>query len=276
PPSAQPAVHATSPRQSPPRPAQPLGRLPKRPLIPPQLRQSLTGPKPLYQSRLLKAVAIFLGVMTVLELSDRYVKQCSATETCPSGSQLLNPIQAQLGAAAEAIQNRFDPGHQAFSQGVNLAALAGESAHTARTPEEWRLTIVYWRRAIAALQTVPTNSRFYPKAQAKIQAYQENLTYAKAAIDTFREGVNAATLAAELTQQAKTVQDWRQVGQLWLEALSLMRLVSQNSPHYAIAQQRLTQYADNFTYAQKQAMAPIQPAASQAEAQPELADIAGP
>lgn len=70
----------------------------------------------------------------------------------------------------------------------------------------------------------------------------------------FRDAVNQATQAANLTQTAATAQEWELVAQLWGEASNNMAQITADDPNYAIAQQRVTQYKDNQAYAlQKQA-----------------------
>lgn len=68
--------------------------------------------------------------------------------------------------------------------------------------------------------------------------------------DPFREAVNAATLAAELTQTAKTAEEWSTVADLWLRAISAMNSVSPAHPRRDVAEQRVEDYANNLAYAQ--------------------------
>jgi hypothetical protein len=67
----------------------------------------------------------------------------------------------------------------------------------------------------------------------------------------FRDAVNRATLAANLTQTATTRQNWQEVANLWEEAANLMGQVPPTDPNYATAQQRVGQYQQNRTYAQQ-------------------------
>lgn len=74
---------------------------------------------------------------------------------------------------------------------------------------------------------------------------------APAETDFFREAVNAAQTAAELTQSAGTAAEWQTVADTWTEAISLMQKVPDSSPNYAVAQQKAVDYQPNLAYAQQ-------------------------
>lgn len=69
--------------------------------------------------------------------------------------------------------------------------------------------------------------------------------------DPFREAVNRATSAAQLTQTAKTRQEWETVAAQWREAIALMQAVPVDSPNYATAQDRAGAYQKNLAYAER-------------------------
>jgi|GEM_PF-4233985 len=72
--------------------------------------------------------------------------------------------------------------------------------------------------------------------------------------EPFREAVNTAMDAAELTQVAATESDWYGVAQRWQTAIEMMKAVPKSHEKYAIAQQRATEsYPENFSYAQSKA-----------------------
>ncbi|WP_448561831.1 hypothetical protein [Trichothermofontia sp.] len=74
---------------------------------------------------------------------------------------------------------------------------------------------------------------------------------ASPAADPFREAVNRATSAAQLTQTARTRQEWETVAAQWREAIALMQAVPADSPNYATAQDRAVAYQKNLTYAEQ-------------------------
>lgn len=71
--------------------------------------------------------------------------------------------------------------------------------------------------------------------------------------DPWREAVNMATSAAQLTQTANTRADWNTVASQWEDAIELMRAVPPSSPNYQAAQQRAVSYQSNLEYAQRAA-----------------------
>lgn len=74
--------------------------------------------------------------------------------------------------------------------------------------------------------------------------------------DTFREAVSKAINAANLTQSAKSPDEWKRVVSQWEAAIALMKSVPSSSPNYAIAQQKIIEYQKNLNYADKNAIAP--------------------
>ncbi len=77
---------------------------------------------------------------------------------------------------------------------------------------------------------------------------------AGSANDPFREAVNKAMSASELTQAAATAEDWNEVAAKWQAAIELMKSVPTSSPHYDLAQKKATEeYPKNLTYAQQRA-----------------------
>ncbi|MBH8561176.1 hypothetical protein I8748_03110 [Nostoc sp. CENA67] len=71
--------------------------------------------------------------------------------------------------------------------------------------------------------------------------------------DNFREAVNQAISAANLTQSAKNPDEWKIIVSQWQAAIALMNKVPSSSPNYSIAQQKITEYQRNLSYAQKNA-----------------------
>lgn len=71
--------------------------------------------------------------------------------------------------------------------------------------------------------------------------------------DNFREAVNQAISAAKLTQTAKRTDEWKIIVNHWQVAIALMNKVPSSSPNYSIAQQKITEYQRNLSYAQKNA-----------------------
>ncbi|MEH2252195.1 hypothetical protein [Nostoc sp.] len=69
--------------------------------------------------------------------------------------------------------------------------------------------------------------------------------------DTFRESVMKAINAANLTQLAKSSDDWKIVTSEWQAAIALMKTVPSSSQNYVVAQQKIREYQKNLNYAEK-------------------------
>jgi hypothetical protein len=69
--------------------------------------------------------------------------------------------------------------------------------------------------------------------------------------ELFRTAVNKAMFAAQLTQTAKTSDEWNTVAKQWLEAINLMKGVSKSSSNYETAQKKLKEYQLNLEYAKE-------------------------
>jgi YVTN family beta-propeller protein len=129
-----------------------------------------------------------------------------------------------------------------FYQGANFAMAAAQWTQTAKTAGEWDAVAEKWQQAIAAMRSVPPDSRDYALAQQKIQEYQANLNYAQQMPNFFRQGVNYAMQAVELGKKAKTQGQWQQAAQTWQQAIAAMESVSPERPQFAIAQQKIAEY----------------------------------
>jgi hypothetical protein len=92
-----------------------------------------------------------------------------------------------------------------------------------------------------------------PAGQPEATAEPAPSPEASPATDPFREAVNKATEAANLTQTANTAEQWQQIATLWQEASDLMAEVPEDNPNYATAQDRVGTYRNNAAYAQQQA-----------------------
>ncbi len=69
--------------------------------------------------------------------------------------------------------------------------------------------------------------------------------------DAFAAGVNYATAAAELTQTAKTPEEWEKVATQWEYAVAMMAAVPADHPKSALAQTKVGEYKKNLAYAQQ-------------------------
>lgn len=85
---------------------------------------------------------------------------------------------------------------------------------------------------------------------------QGNIAYAQtvpkvSATEPFKQAVNEAMVAAELTQTAQSSQEWFSVVSKWVKAANLMEEVPSSHPHYKIAQKKVVEYRSNWEYARQ-------------------------
>ncbi|HBQ99977.1 MULTISPECIES: retropepsin-like aspartic protease [unclassified Roseofilum] len=69
---------------------------------------------------------------------------------------------------------------------------------------------------------------------------------------TLQRALDKAYGAASIAQSAASPGDWQLVTRQWQQAIALLQHISPQSPHYALAQQKINEYQKNLTYAQNQ------------------------
>ncbi len=108
-----------------------------------------------------------------------------------------------------------------------------------------------------------------PSAESISQSAEENP-------DPVSEAVAEATVAANLTQNARTWEEWHRVAQHWQEAIAQLETVSREHYHWDFAQQRLPVYHKNLTYARQQfdRLDPLKPALTKGGRASQLTRIA--
>lgn len=94
--------------------------------------------------------------------------------------------------------------------------------------------------------------------------------------DPVSEAVAKATLGANLTQSARTWEEWTVVMENWQEAIAHLETVSAEHPHWDFAQQRIPKYHKNLTYARQQfdRLDPLKPALTKGGRASELTRVA--
>ncbi|MGB3493448.1 MAG: DUF4875 domain-containing protein [Elainellaceae cyanobacterium] len=71
--------------------------------------------------------------------------------------------------------------------------------------------------------------------------------------DLFGQAVNSAMAAAEATQGAQSTEDWKNVAQLWQQAIKLLNQVPVGVEVHNVAQKKIGEYQVNLEYAQRNA-----------------------
>jgi predicted aspartyl protease len=71
--------------------------------------------------------------------------------------------------------------------------------------------------------------------------------------DNYNQAIGRASNAFSMSRLAQSSDDWKLVVDRWQQAIQMMTSVPQASVHHSQAQQKLTEYRRNLTYAQRQA-----------------------
>jgi hypothetical protein len=222
-----------------------------------------------------------LGIVTILMASIltyggfRVFAKCQAEQNCQEFTQAVKQVPRQtvavvsdLGQTARVYYRNYQAARpqasasetlssadQAFSQGLDAAFQAATLSQSAITIDDWLAVVHHWEMAIAYMASAAQERALTETAMAKITLYQKNRDYAQSEIDPFREAVNAALKAANLTQTALTKKDWQVVSQYWIGAIDLMKTVPPDSPHYSLAQHKIMEYSSNLVYSQSKVIA---------------------
>jgi hypothetical protein len=147
------------------------------------------------------------------------------------------------------------PQPDSFREAVSKAIKVAVNVQSAKSLEDWNEIARQWMEVIDLLKTVPSSSSNYEIAQKKIMEYQKNLDYATqqvSRLDPFNQATEKAKKAANLTQIAKSYDQWNQVLNLWQEAIALLNTISESHPKSSLARQKSTEYKTNLDYSQQQ------------------------
>ncbi|MGA7934901.1 MAG: type IV pilin-like G/H family protein [Kovacikia sp.] len=110
---------------------------------------------------------LLLGSLTWLTPACGNGQQPAVTPSMPSSIAPPAPIATSPSPAALPT----DP----YQKGIDKATSAQALAQDAQTPEDWKLVVTQWQRAIAFLKAVPRSSRNYGAAQKLLVVYQREL-----------------------------------------------------------------------------------------------------
>lgn len=82
----------------------------------------------------------------------------------------------------------------------------------------------------------------------------ESLTPVNIEPTSFELGLDKATGALSISQSAQSEADWKLVASQYVDAIALMKQVEPDSPDYAIANQKITEYRRKIKYAHEKAI----------------------
>ncbi|MEC4984266.1 MAG: peptidylprolyl isomerase [Oscillatoria sp. PMC 1068.18] len=140
-----------------------------------------------------------------------------------------------------------------FEDTPEVVELVDETPKTPRTPSNWQK---FWNNKVAvrlAACAVPLLLGGFSLYYLASPGGQETTVSAEANVpdtEAFRVAVNHAMTAANLTQAAKTTEEWDRVTSEWQQAIALLQIVPKNEANYAVAQEKIGEYKQYLAYAQ--------------------------
>lgn len=130
-------------------------------------------------------------------------------------------------------------------------ASAGAKASSSPTAKASPVPVAKASPAPAAKASPSPAAKASPVSAAKASPSPAAKASAKPTTDPFRDAVNKAMNAANLTQTASNKAQWNTVASDWQQAIDLMKSVPKTHPKYQLAQQKATEYQNNLNYAKK-------------------------
>ncbi len=204
-------------------------------------------------------------LQTALQLQNSFPQLAGNVKT----EEDLSKLQLQLDGTIASLQRipGWSPRHQdavqtatsltSESQQIKLLTQALQSGTTALRSSQ-RLTndinelqsrSLLWRQAIAPLEAVRTDSKFYNFAQSKLSLYRSGLQSVNVqmlAQSRWKKKVNDATAAAKVALQressAKSLPDLQRALSTWQIVVNALIAVPQTSPAYSDARKLLNDY----------------------------------
>jgi hypothetical protein len=148
-----------------------------------------------------------------------------------------------------------------YDQAIELATSAKNLADSAFSPDDWNLVESRWNQSVSYLEALPENDPNYAAAQAQLPTFRLSAMLASQGQalpdDPFPLAIETATRASQSTQTASIPSSWQAVSEDWQLAIALMQAVPADSPNFAAAQERVTQYQQNLAYATSNANKPV-------------------
>ena len=187
------------------------------------------------------------GILPIILVS--IICGCSFVEKPQANSSTPSPIATSTQTPSPS------PQPDSFREAVSKAMKVAVNVQSAKSLEDWNEIARQWMEVIDLLKTLPSSSSNYEIAQKKIMEYQKNLDYATqqvSRLDPFNQATQKAKKAANLTQTAKSYDQWNQVLNLWQEAITLLNTISESHPQSSLARQKSTEYKTNLDYSQQQ------------------------
>ncbi|MGB7442713.1 MAG: hypothetical protein WA919_16740 [Coleofasciculaceae cyanobacterium] len=145
---------------------------------------------------------------------------------------------------------------------VKAMKTAAKAAYESQNPphpnSKWMEIQELWRKAIAHLEQLPTESELQPLAQQKIEEYQGNLAIInqrlvkeQEAEEKLKQAQDAAEIAEARQGVAQSLPHWQLVLATWQTALNRLKEIPQGTMSYEEAQQLSKLYRPKMAFARE-------------------------
>ncbi|MBE9177924.1 hypothetical protein IQ268_04915 [Oculatella sp. LEGE 06141] len=163
------------------------------------------------------------------------------------------PLWSKYYQTAQSLLTSYEAQSQVLGQVVSALELGNQAALSSQNPphplSDWEDIQRLWRKAIARLERVPTDSPVFPLAQRKQQDYTANLAAINQRIlveqkaqDKMNLAKSTAETAAARSSAAVSLEQWQVAGSTWQVAINLLNEIPNGTMAYAEGQQLLSIY----------------------------------
>lgn len=113
--------------------------------------------------------------------------------------------------------------------------------------------VAFWIYLFAKLPQVQQTANLAEQIKLSISSEATPVNSKLTEFDTFEKGLSKGKSAAKLARVAESPDEWKLVGNMWKEAIFMMRNVPSSSPDYAFSQQKISQYQVYLDFAKQSA-----------------------
>jgi hypothetical protein len=136
-----------------------------------------------------------------------------------------------------------------LKEASTMALTAQEITKTAAYPEEWELAITQSQQAILALESAPANHSQAELIQEKLKEYRDSQEKAKAELGVSKILARAsiqAEKAINLTDVARSPDDWKVVAAFWQQAIELLKSLPFSRENSTVLAETMAEYQREY------------------------------
>lgn len=168
------------------------------------------------------------------------------------------PTRERLLQRNRTLSEGLDEMILALQTGLDAVEKGENPPHRA---EVWQAVAQVWRQAIAALESVESDSPVYPLAQEKLSNYRANLAEIELRIDTektanaqFQQARKAANVAKARSGVARSFDSWEKVYFSWEGVIAQLEALPQETMAHQEAKELLPEYRAQLALARDRKM----------------------